>query len=139
MWLSTASSYESRRHPPSLPVLQDHYQHLSPAPTILRKSGECFSYPSPILRRQTCKTNWQTSSGVRKLKVFQHKYKFPNIVTLVKLILTLPHPYEKTGRMFSTCGDENREATQAWTTGYQRRVPGDVNHDSPEKNMRQTE
>ncbi|KAG0423203.1 hypothetical protein HPB47_001008, partial [Ixodes persulcatus] len=87
---STALYYEARKRLPSLPVLQDRYKHLLPKSEKIElqtKSPDAF---------------W---GQVSKTKTFDDKLVLPNIATLAKQVLTLPHSNAETERILSMLSD----------------------------------
>ncbi|KAG0426451.1 hypothetical protein HPB47_026426 [Ixodes persulcatus] len=104
---STALSNEARKRLPSLPVLQDRYKHLLPSVGDVEQEWRML----PSFFTESEKIELQTKSPdafwgqVSKTKTFDHKLVLPNIATLAKLVLTLPHSNAETERIFSMLSD----------------------------------
>ncbi|KAG0422385.1 hypothetical protein HPB47_001786 [Ixodes persulcatus] len=104
---STALSYEARKRLPSLPVLQDRYKHLLPSVGDVEQEWRML----PSFFTESEKIELQTKSPdafwgqVSKPKTFDDKLVLPNIATLAKLVLTLPHSNAETERIFSMLSD----------------------------------
>ncbi|KAG0436698.1 hypothetical protein HPB47_017806, partial [Ixodes persulcatus] len=104
---STALSYEARKRLPSFPVLQDRYKHLLPSVGDVEQEWQML----PSFFTESEKIELQTKSAdafwgqVSKTKMFDDKLVLPNIATLAKLVLTLPHSNAETERIFSMLSD----------------------------------